>query len=137
MRLSYPCVFFCDSLMFIPQRHIVQELQKENANAAHQNKLLESENKLLSSEVEQLRKASLLTSGNPRRLLMQIYRARKLWKTSRVANSIARKLAFERMPPYHLEMRYRCKKQCVRCVRGTRRVELSFRSGAISPVVGL
>ncbi|KAH9001990.1 hypothetical protein EDB86DRAFT_3063524 [Lactarius hatsudake] len=40
-------------------KHIVQELQKENANAAHQNKLLESENKLLSSEVEQLRKATL------------------------------------------------------------------------------
>jgi hypothetical protein len=49
--------------MLIPQRHIVQELQKENANAAHQNKLLESENNLLSSEVEQLRKASLLTAG--------------------------------------------------------------------------
>ncbi|KAH9083415.1 hypothetical protein EDB83DRAFT_2511738 [Lactarius deliciosus] len=43
-------------------KHIVQELQKENANAAHQNKLLESENNLLSSEVEQLRKASLLSS---------------------------------------------------------------------------
>ncbi|KAI9437750.1 hypothetical protein H4582DRAFT_1957334 [Lactarius indigo] len=42
-------------------KHIVQELQKENANAAHQNKLLESENKLLSSEVEQLRKANLQT----------------------------------------------------------------------------
>lgn len=38
-------------------KHIVQELQKENANAAHQNKLLESENDLLSSEVEQLRKS--------------------------------------------------------------------------------
>ena len=37
-------------------RHIIQELQKENANAAHQNKLLESENKLLLSETEQLRK---------------------------------------------------------------------------------
>ena len=55
-----------DSLVLIPQRHIVQELQKENANAAHQYKLLESENHLLSSEVEQLRKASLMTAGDPR-----------------------------------------------------------------------
>ncbi|KAI0305786.1 hypothetical protein B0F90DRAFT_1107560 [Multifurca ochricompacta] len=38
-------------------KHIIQELQKENANAAHQNKLLESENKLLLSETEQLRKS--------------------------------------------------------------------------------
>ncbi|KAI0266879.1 hypothetical protein BC834DRAFT_873993 [Gloeopeniophorella convolvens] len=37
-------------------KHIIQELQKENANAAQQNKLLESENKLLFSETEQLRK---------------------------------------------------------------------------------
>ena len=42
--------------MTILLRHIIQELQKENANAAHQNKLLESENKLLLSETEQLRK---------------------------------------------------------------------------------
>lgn len=48
-----------DGLMTILQRHIIQELQKENANAAHQNKLLESENKLLLSETEQLRKVIL------------------------------------------------------------------------------
>ena len=42
--------------MIILPRHIIQELQKENANAAHQNKLLGSENKLLLSETEQLRK---------------------------------------------------------------------------------
>ncbi|KAH9176435.1 hypothetical protein EDB89DRAFT_2112828 [Lactarius sanguifluus] len=94
-------------------KHIVQELQKENANAVHQNKLLESENKLLSSEVEQLRKASLLTAGNRRRLLMQTYRARKLWKTLQAANSIVMKSALKRMPPYRLEMRYLCKKQCL------------------------
>ncbi len=45
--------------MTILRRHIIQELQKENANAAHQNKLLESENKLLLSETEQLRKVIL------------------------------------------------------------------------------
>jgi hypothetical protein len=113
--------------MLIPQRHIVQELQKENANAAHQNKLLESENDLLSSEVEQLRKASLLTTGKPRRLLMQIYRARRLWKTSQAVNSIMKKLVFPRILPNHPEMRYRYKKPCVRCGRGTRQVEPSFR----------
>ncbi|SRR6266436_1205431 len=44
--------------MVIPPRHIIQELQKENANAGHQNKFLESENKLLLSETEQLRKVN-------------------------------------------------------------------------------
>lgn len=44
--------------MIILIRHIIQELQKENANAAHQSKLLESENKLLLSETEQLRKVT-------------------------------------------------------------------------------
>lgn len=86
-----------DSLMLISQRHIVQELQKENANASHQNKLLESENNLLSSEVEQLRKASLLSTGKLRKSLMHIYRARKLWKTLQAANSTMNKLVFPRM----------------------------------------
>lgn len=126
-----------DSFLLIPQRHIVQELQKENANAAHQNKLLESENNLLSSEVEQLRKASLLTAGDLKRLLMQIYRVRKLWKTSQAANFMMRKLAFHWMPPNLREMRYRCRKPCVKCGRGTRRVGLSFLSRAISSVFGL
>jgi hypothetical protein len=36
-------------------RHIVQELQKENLAASQRNKLLESENKLLLSETDQLR----------------------------------------------------------------------------------
>lgn len=36
-------------------RHIVQELQKENAASAQRCKVLESENKLLLSETEQLR----------------------------------------------------------------------------------
>ncbi|KAI0027613.1 hypothetical protein K488DRAFT_81051 [Vararia minispora EC-137] len=39
-------------------KHIIQELQKENAAAAQQNKVLESENKLLLSETERLREAS-------------------------------------------------------------------------------
>ena len=36
-------------------RHIIQELQKENVAASQQNKLLESENRLLTSETEKLR----------------------------------------------------------------------------------
>ncbi|KAI0278516.1 hypothetical protein BGY98DRAFT_1096749 [Russula aff. rugulosa BPL654] len=47
-------------------KHIIQELQKENANAGHQNKLLESENKLLLSETEQLRKNMTALEGNVR-----------------------------------------------------------------------
>ncbi|KAI9509749.1 hypothetical protein F5148DRAFT_1374978 [Russula earlei] len=47
-------------------KHIIQELQKENANAAHQNKLLESENKLLLSETEQLRKIISTLEDNVR-----------------------------------------------------------------------
>lgn len=39
-------------------RHIVQELQKENAAVANQNKLLESENKMLMSETGKLREVS-------------------------------------------------------------------------------
>jgi hypothetical protein len=57
--------------MIIPPRHIIQELQKENANAGHQNKLLESENKLLLSETEQLRKVFLRGICHPRRFLKQ------------------------------------------------------------------
>jgi hypothetical protein len=37
-------------------------LQKENANAAHQNKLLGSENKLLLTEIEQLRQVNRLST---------------------------------------------------------------------------
>jgi hypothetical protein len=55
--------------MTIPPRHIIQELQKENANAAHQNKLLGSENKLLLSETEQLRKVIIQRINHPRRFL--------------------------------------------------------------------
>lgn len=40
--------------MFI-RRHIVQELQKENAASAQRLRSLEAENKLLLSETEQLR----------------------------------------------------------------------------------
>lgn len=47
-------------------KHIIQELQKENANAGHQNKLLESENKLLLSETEQLRENMTALEGNVR-----------------------------------------------------------------------
>jgi len=47
-------------------KHIIQGLQKENANAAHQNKLLESENKLLLSETEQLRKSMNALEENVR-----------------------------------------------------------------------
>ena len=36
-------------------RHIVQELQMETAKASQRNKVLESENKLLLSEMDQLR----------------------------------------------------------------------------------
>ena len=61
-----------DGIMTIPLRHIIQELQKENANAAHQNKLLESENKLLLSETEQLRKVILRKINHSRRFLKQL-----------------------------------------------------------------
>lgn len=45
-------------------RHIVQELQKENLASAQQIKLLESENRLLSAEAEQLRQVrSLIQRG--------------------------------------------------------------------------
>lgn len=37
-------------------RHIIQELQKENAVATQENGFLKSENKLLLSEAEQLRR---------------------------------------------------------------------------------
>ncbi|KAH9957889.1 hypothetical protein BC827DRAFT_1137068 [Russula dissimulans] len=47
-------------------KHIIQGLQKENANAAHQNKLLESENKLLLSETEQFRKSMSALEENVR-----------------------------------------------------------------------
>lgn len=43
-------------------RHIIQELQKENATAANHNKLLESENKMLLSETDQLREVCLHSS---------------------------------------------------------------------------
>lgn len=39
-------------------RHIIQELQKELAQHVQQNKVLESENKLLVSEIAQLREVS-------------------------------------------------------------------------------
>jgi hypothetical protein len=39
-------------------RHIVQELQKENLGITQRNKLLESENKLLLSETDQLRQVT-------------------------------------------------------------------------------
>jgi hypothetical protein len=58
--------------MTIPSRHIIQELQKEIANGAHQNKLLESENKLLLSETEQLSKVILRKINHPRRFLKQL-----------------------------------------------------------------
>jgi hypothetical protein len=61
--------------MVVPPRHIIQELQKENANAGHQNKLLESENKLLLSETEQLRQVILRGIFHPQRFLKQKYRA--------------------------------------------------------------
>jgi hypothetical protein len=57
--------YLFDGPMTIPPRHIIQELQKETANAAHQNKLLESENKLLMSETEQLRKVILRSIDYP------------------------------------------------------------------------
>ena len=60
--------------MIIPPRHIIQELQKENANASHQNKLLESENKLLLSETEQLREVIFRGIFHPRRFLKQNHR---------------------------------------------------------------
>jgi len=41
-------------------RHIVQELQKENLASVQQIKLLESENRLLSTEAEQLRQVRSL-----------------------------------------------------------------------------
>lgn len=40
-------------------RHIVEELRRESAAASQRNKLLESENKLLISETDQLRDVSL------------------------------------------------------------------------------
>jgi len=58
----------------ILSRHIIQELQKESANASHQNKLLESENKLLLSETEQLRKVILWGIFHPRNFLKQDHR---------------------------------------------------------------
>lgn len=42
-----------------PFRHIVQELQKENLGITQRNKLLESENKLLLSETDQLRQVPI------------------------------------------------------------------------------
>ena len=44
----------------MPYRHIVQELQKENAASAQRCKVLEAENKLLLSETEQLRDVSVV-----------------------------------------------------------------------------
>lgn len=41
--------------VLILDRHIVQELQKENSASAHRCKVLEAENKLLLSETAQLR----------------------------------------------------------------------------------
>jgi hypothetical protein len=46
--------------MLISYRHIVQEMQLENAKAAQRNKVLESENKLLLTEVDQLREVRIL-----------------------------------------------------------------------------
>lgn len=63
-----------DGPLTIPPRHIIQELQKENANATHQNKLLESENKLLLSETEQLSKVILRRVNHPRIFLKQACR---------------------------------------------------------------
>jgi hypothetical protein len=57
--------------MIILPRHIIQELQKENANAAYQNKLLESENKLLLSETEQLRQVNRPSANSLLRFLIQ------------------------------------------------------------------
>jgi hypothetical protein len=68
-------VSFRDVLIVIPPRHIIQELQKENANAAHQNKLLESENKLLLTETGQLRQVNRLNTTHSRRSLIQSCRA--------------------------------------------------------------
>lgn len=45
--------------MSFARRHIVQELQKDNQTAAQRNKLLESENRLLVSETDQLRQVLL------------------------------------------------------------------------------
>jgi hypothetical protein len=59
-ELSLIRFIFLNGLMTVLPRHIIQELQKESANAAHQNKLLESENNLLLSETEQLRKVIFL-----------------------------------------------------------------------------
>lgn len=41
--------------LFSDRRHIIQELQKSNAAVSNQNKLLESENRMLLSETDQLR----------------------------------------------------------------------------------
>ncbi len=45
-------------------RHIVQELQKDNAAHTQRSNVLESENKLLLSETEQLREVGLTVRGS-------------------------------------------------------------------------
>ena len=46
-------------------RHIVQELQKENAASEQRCKALEAENKILLSETEQLREVRLPIQSRP------------------------------------------------------------------------
>ena len=55
LKLGRPSAMYFGHTLTSFTRHIVQELQKENLASAQQIKLLESENRLLSTEAEQLR----------------------------------------------------------------------------------
>lgn len=46
-------------------RHIIQEIQKENAAITHQKKLVEAENKMLMSETDKLREVRTCLCDSP------------------------------------------------------------------------
>jgi hypothetical protein len=56
--------------MMSPARHIVRTLQQESQSATQRNKLLESENRLLVTETDQLREVLFLRNCVHQQLML-------------------------------------------------------------------